>query len=225
MGAGFVVLGRQSAEQLAGRLAGRGHNVALVRDGPDHSQFVTDFGMKQIPNGFEVGCQLTDPLAASRAIGQAVDAVDTIRAFVHVVASPPEGKPLIGMSRESWIATVDEVWRAIAVGGAIAQHKPAGPVSLMIVMDADDRACPANRVPASTVAEALRSLIKSLARQLGPQELRVVGLATRLRHAQLSEHLTIPEEDVEAIETLANSALMPMTGTTVMLDHGEWMAS
>lgn len=189
---------------------------------------------------------LPDPDRA--AVGAEVDAAAAtlggIGLAVHVHASAAEPQALEDMTTATWVAGAeDEMARAFHLVQALHPHLTATQGRLVAVLPTFAMAGAAGFAPASTSAEALRVLVKGVAKQWGSQgvtancvavdaQLVVAGDAGRA----VSEGVALavpalgrsgePAADLAPLlEVITGADAHFLTGATLVADGGVWMAA
>jgi NAD(P)-dependent dehydrogenase (short-subunit alcohol dehydrogenase family) len=189
---------------------------------------------------------LTDPDRA--AVGTEVDTAATalggIGLAVHVHGSATAPQELEDMTTETWVAEAeDEMARAFHLVQALHPHLAASQGRLVAVVPSFAMAGAAGFAPAATSAEALRVLVKGVAKQWGSQgitancvavdaQLVVPGDAGRA----VSEGVALavpalgrsgePAADLAPLlEAVTGADAHFLTGATVVADGGVWMAA
>lgn len=189
---------------------------------------------------------LTDPDRA--AVGAEVDAAAAalggLGLAVHVHASATSPEPLADMSTGTWAAEAeDEMARAFHLVQALHPHLTTAQGRLVAVIPSFAMAGAAGFAPAATSAEALRVLVKGVAKQWGSQgvtancvavdaQLVVPGDAGRA----VSEGVALavpalggsgePAADLAPLlEAITGTDAHFLTGATLVADGGVWMAA
>ena len=191
------------------------------------------------PEPAEVDDGFVDGLA--RADGSLVDGLDLI---VHALYPERCRIParLEEMSAEDWSAACDDpLEAAIRMARGAHRHLAERRGTLVVCVPLVGAAGAANLVALSALAEGLRVLARSLARSWGPDGIRAHALtlhpsmflrpehaaaavdATALHDAALGR-LPSATEIVAVINSLASGTTAGLTGASLVMDGGTWMA-
>ena len=191
------------------------------------------------PEPAEVEDGFVDGLA--RADGSLVDGLDLI---VHALYPERCRIParLEEMSAEDWSAACDDpLEAAIRMARGAHRHLAARRGTMVVCVPLVGAAGAANLVALSALAEGLRVLARSLARSWGPDGIRAHALtlhpsmflrpeyaaaavdATALHDAALGR-LPSVAEIVAVIDALASGTTAGLTGASLVMDGGTWMA-
>jgi NAD(P)-dependent dehydrogenase (short-subunit alcohol dehydrogenase family) len=157
-------------------------------------------------------CDVTDPGQVEAAVALAVDRFGGLDAAVHNATSPRSSwsAPLEDVTDEVWDELVAVALRGafhLATASAAALQARRGTLVLLVSTAAIEGSGP---LPAySAVKAAQRSMVKSLAREWGPQGVRVNALAPVAVTRAMADFF---EREPEAAERLAERAALRRLG-------------
>ena len=195
--------------------------------------------LRAAPEPGEVDDGFVDRL--SRIDGTPVDGLDLV---VHALYPPQSRTPALieEMTDEAWSAACDEPLEAgIRLARSAHRHLAARRGTIVFCVPLVGAAGAASFVALSALAEGLRVLARSLARSWGADGIRAHAVTLHPsmflapEHAAMAEEATalhdpslgrLPSaaEIAAVIEGLADPAASGLTGASLVMDGGTWMA-
>ncbi len=169
----------------------------------------------------------------------------TLDLLVYVCSTPTTPTPLVEMSPQQWATAAEDVL-ADALANLKSLHQPlkAAQGQVVFVIPSFAMSGAEGFAAAATAAEGLRTLAKSVAKQWGADNIRVNTIALDPQHfipGPAGERLSqvmglaatsgfghpgdIAQDIAPAIAMLQSPQAHFLTGATLTLDGGVWMAS
>ncbi|MBO7939492.1 SDR family oxidoreductase [Streptomyces antibioticus] len=194
-------LGNASARELVA------DGARVVLSGRDE-QRVADAAAALGPNAVGVAVDNADPLAAERLIATARDAFGGFDGVLISVGGPPPGF-VADSTDEQWQASFESVFLgAVRLARAAAAELEAGGVIGFVLSGSVHEP-----IPGLTISNGLRpglaGFAKSLADELGPRGIRVVGLLPARIDTDRVRELDALSADPEATR-VANESRIPL---------------
>ncbi|MFF0598242.1 SDR family oxidoreductase [Streptomyces antibioticus] len=194
-------LGNASARELVA------DGARVVLSGRDEQQ-VADAADALGPNAVGVAVDNADPLAAERLIATARDAFGGFDGVLISVGGPPPGF-VADNTDEQWQASFESVFLgAVRLARAAAAELEAGGVIGFVLSGSVHEP-----IPGLTISNGLRpglaGFAKSLADELGPRGIRVVGLLPARIDTDRVRELDALSADPEATR-VANESRIPL---------------
>jgi NAD(P)-dependent dehydrogenase (short-subunit alcohol dehydrogenase family) len=236
---------------VTGGGSGVGHGIALGLSDHGAAVAVVGAGAGAVAAEIVAGgrraaaacCAFNDGAETTRAFAQMAGALGPIDLVVHAASLPAAlvQSPLIDLDEDSWDACGEGVLRSglwVAQAARIQLTGRGGAIVFVIPTIAMTGA--AGLVPYATAMEGQRALVRSAARQWGAQGIRVNCVAPPLE--TMSDHGPAADEapplntsalgrppdgrsDIApVIAMLAGDTGHFVTGTTIPVDGGVWMA-
>ena len=217
----------------------QGAKVAFVGRS-DASKFATDMGERHGSTPLFIQCDITDTIALRAAIAQAADAHGPVQVLVNNAANDKRHQTL-EIDRDFWDKSLSINLDAyfFACQAVIPQMQAAGGGAI-VNFSSISYMMGNSGYPAYTTANAgITGMTRSLAREFGPDNIRVnalapgwvltpkqkelwadpESLAAHLDKQCLKEHL-VEQDVVDAALFLASRASRMMTGQTLAVDGG-----
>jgi NAD(P)-dependent dehydrogenase (short-subunit alcohol dehydrogenase family) len=221
-------------------LADHGADVGVVGDGADAvASEIQASGRRAVA----VSCGFKDRAETTEAFARVADALGPIDLVVHAVVAPAAlvESPLVDTDEDSWDARGEAVLRAGLWSAQAARTELAGRGgSIVFVIPIVAMTGAAGLVPYATAMEGQRALVRSAARQWGSEGIRVNCVAPPL---EVMGDSAIATEEAPPLNTsalgrppdgrsdvapviamLAGEAGHFVTGATIPIDGGVWMA-
>lgn len=218
---------------------GQGAKVAFVGRS-DASGFVEEVAQKTGNRPLFIQCDITDTAALQGAIAQAADAHGRVRVLVNNAANDKRhSTPEVDGDFWEWMMAVNLKAYFFACQAVAPGMKDAGGGSIINFSSISYMMGGAGYPLYTTANSGINGLTRSLAREFGPDKIRVNALAPgwvltgkqlqlwadpdslaeHMAKQCLKEHLK-PQDIVDAVLFLASDASRMMTGQAMVVDGG-----
>jgi 3-oxoacyl-[acyl-carrier protein] reductase len=214
------------ARALATALIDRG--AAVVTIGPDAG------------GEHALGCDTSSAEQVQDCLGTAEAALGGQPAMIRlgIGSAQPTGGELTSMSQAEWVARAEEPLReALAFHQAAQRFLADRPGRIIVIVPTVGLSGAPGFVPWATTAEADRSLVKAQARVSGDRDVTIncVAVASMLLAGTADDPdrsglppYALPRPDIAQVADVVLSLLSPaftgVTGQTIAVDGGRWMA-
>jgi NAD(P)-dependent dehydrogenase (short-subunit alcohol dehydrogenase family) len=219
-------------------LADHGADVGIVGDGADAvAGEIQVSGRRAVA----VSCGFKDLSETADAFARVAGALGPVDLVVHAVVGPLVESPLVDIDEDSWDTRGEAVLRAGLWTAQAAHTEFAGRGgSIVFVIPIVAMTGAAGLVPYATAMEGQRALVRSAARMWGSEGIRVNCVAPPL---EVMGDTAIATEEAPPLNTsalgrppdgrsdvapvialLASEAGHFVTGATIPIDGGVWMA-